>query len=105
MLGSLIDGLLFGFSYALIGIGFTLIFGIMQKFNLAHGPTALAGAYIGLALFQLSDQIAPSYVLFVVAVVGAGIIGWLVYQVCFRFLPKAYELAPLMSSMGMLILI
>ncbi len=105
MLGSLIDGLLFGFSYALIGIGFTLIFGIMQKFNLAHGPTALAGAYIGLALFQLSDQIAPSYVLFVVAVVGAGIIGWLVYQVCFRFLPKEYELAPLMSSMGMLILI
>ena len=105
MLGSLVDGFLFGFSYALIGIGFTLIFGVMQKFNLAHGPTALAGAYLGLALYRLSDQVAPSYLLFALAVIGAGAIGWLVYQLCFRFLPKEYELAPLMSSMGMLILI
>ena len=52
MLGSLVDGFLFGFSYALIGIGFTLIFGVMQKFNLAHGPTALAGAYLGLAVYR-----------------------------------------------------
>ncbi len=105
MLGSLVDGFLFGFSYAMIGISFTLIFGVMQKFNLAQGPTALAGAYLGLALYRLSDQGAPSYLLFAVAVIGAGAIGWLVYQMCFRFLPKEYELAPLMSSFGMLILI
>jgi branched-subunit amino acid ABC-type transport system permease component len=105
MLGSLVDGFLFGFSYAMIGVSFTLIFGVMQKFNLAQGPTALAGAYLGLALYRLSDQVAPSYLLFAVAVIGAGAIGWLVYQLCFRFLPKEYELAPLMSSMGMLILI
>ena len=105
MLGSLVDGLLFGFSYALIGIGFSLIFGIMQKFNLAHGPTALAGAYLALALHRVSGQVVPSYVMFVVAVIGAGLIGYLVYQICFRFLPKEYELAPLMSTMGMLILI
>ena len=105
MLGSLVDGFLFGSSYAMIGISFTLIFGVMQKFNLAQGPTALAGAYLGLALYRLSDQVAPSYLLFAIAVVGAGAIGWLVYQLCFRFLPKEYELAPLMSSMGMLILI
>ena len=105
MLGSLVDGFLFGFSYGLIGIGFTLIFGVMQKFNLAHGPTALAGAYLGLALYRLSDQLAPSYLLFLISVAGAGMMGWLIYQLCFRFLPKEYELAPLMSSMGMLILI
>ncbi len=105
MLGSLLDGFLFGFGYAMIGISFTLIFGVMQKFNLAQGPTALAGAYLGLALYRLSDQMAPSYLLFATAVIGAGAIGWLVYQLCFRFLPKEYELAPLMSSMGMLILI
>ncbi len=104
MLASLLDGLLYGFGYALIGIGFTLVFGLMQKFNLAHGPTAIAGAYLGLALHRLTDA-APSFVLFAVAVAGAGAIGWLVYLLCFRFLPKDYELAPLMSSMGMLILI
>lgn len=105
MLGSLVDGFLFGFSYALIGVGFTLIFGVMQKFNLAQGPTALAGAYLGLALYWVSDKVMPSYLMFAVAVAGAGAIGWLVYQICFRFLPKEYELAPLMSSFGMLILI
>ena len=105
MLGSLVDGLLFGFGYGMIGIGFTLIFGVMQKFNLAQGATALAGAYFGLALHRLSGQVAPSYLLFAAAVIGAGAIGWLVYQLCFRFLPKEYELAPLMSTMGMLILI
>jgi branched-subunit amino acid ABC-type transport system permease component len=105
MLGSLIDGFLFGFGYAMIGIGFTLIFGVMQKFNLAQGATALAGAYLGLGLYRLSGQVAPSYLLFAFAVIGAGAIGWLIYQLCFRFLPKEYELAPLMSTMGMLILI
>jgi branched-subunit amino acid ABC-type transport system permease component len=105
MIESLIDGFLFGFGYALIGIGFTLIFGLMQKFNLAYGPTAIAGAYLGLALHRLSGEAMPASVLFAVAVVGAGAIGWLVYLFCFRFLPKEYELAPLMSSMGMLILI
>ncbi len=105
MLGSLIDGFFYGFSYALIGIGFTLIFGLMQKFNLAYGPTAIAGAYLGLALHRLTAEAVPAVVLFAVAVIGAGVIGWLVHLFCFRFLPKDYELAPLMSSMGMLILI
>ena len=105
MLESLIDGFLFGFGYALIGIGFTLIFGLMQKFNLAYGPTAIAGAYLGLAVHRLSGESVPVFVLFAVSVLGAGAIGWLVHLLCFRFLPKEYELAPLMSSMGMLILI
>lgn len=105
MIESLIDGFLYGFGYALIGIGFTLIFGLMQKFNLAYGPTAIAGAYLGLALHRLSGEAVPVFVLFAVSVVGAAAIGWLVHLLCFRFLPKDYELAPLMSSMGMLILI
>jgi len=89
----------------MIGIGFTLVFGVMQKFNLAHGPTALAGAYLGLAVYRLSGEAVPTSLVFVIAVAGAAAIGWLVYQLCFRFLPKEYELAPLMSSFGMLILI
>ncbi|MFQ5897410.1 MAG: branched-chain amino acid ABC transporter permease [Candidatus Methylomirabilia bacterium] len=105
MLESLIDGFLYGFSYSLIGIGFTLIFGLMQKFNLAYGPTAIAGAYLGLAVHRLSGEAVPSFVLFAIAVIGAGVIGWIVYLACFRFLPEGYELAPLMSTMGMLILI
>ncbi len=105
MLESLIDGFLYGFSYALIGIGFTFIFGLMQKFNLAYGPTAIAGAYLGLALHRFTNGTVSIYALFALAVVGAAAIGWGVYQLCFRFLPKDNEMAPLMSTMGMLILI
>ena len=45
------DGLFFGTTYALIGIGFTLIFGAMQKLNMTYAAASLAGAYVGLAAF------------------------------------------------------
>ena len=61
-----LNGFLFGSSYALIGIGFTMIFGVMDKLNLAFGVTALAGAYTGLWLFHLTH--APFPLVFVVAV-------------------------------------
>ncbi len=44
---TLADGLLFGAIYALIGIGFTLVFGVMHKINMAYAAASLAGAYAG----------------------------------------------------------
>ena len=45
-LQTIVDGILFGATYAIIAIGFTLIFGVMDKLNLAYAATALAGAYL-----------------------------------------------------------
>ena len=45
---SLIDGILYGSTYALIGLGFTLIFGAMQKLNMAYAASSIGGAYLGL---------------------------------------------------------
>lgn len=94
-----LNGFLFGSSYALIGIGFTMIFGVMDKLNLAFGVTALGGAYLGLLVFHLSR--APFVVVFLAAVVAAGLIGLVVELTCFRFMPPDYPLAPLMASIGM----
>ena len=44
---STLDGLMVGSSYALLALGFTLIFGTMRRLNLAYGPTIMAGAYLG----------------------------------------------------------
>ena len=44
-LQSLSDGLLFGATYALIGIGFTLVFGVMHKINMAYAAASVGGAY------------------------------------------------------------
>ena len=42
-----LDGVMVGSSYALLALGFTLIFGTMRRLNLAYGPPIMAGAYLG----------------------------------------------------------
>jgi len=96
----LLNGFLFGSSYALVGIGFTMVFGVMEKLNLAFGVTALAGAYAGLLAAHLTH--GPFLLVLVTAVVAAGAIGLLVELACFRWMPRDYPLAPLMATMGML---
>lgn len=100
---SVLDGMMFGSIYALIGIGFTLIFGVMHKINLAYAAASIGGAYASLAVFQVVD--APAIVVFLCAAVASGFIGYAVYICCFRFIPTEMPLATLMSSVGMLILI
>jgi branched-chain amino acid transport system permease protein len=96
----LLNGFLFGTSYALIGIGFTMIFGVMEKLNLAFAVTGLAGAYTGLLLFHLTR--GPFWLVFLAAVAAAAVIGLVVEISCFRWMPRDYPLAPLMATMGML---
>jgi len=98
------DGLLFGATYALIGIGFTLVFGVMHKLNLAYAAASIGAAYSGLLILQLAAG-APPWLVFLCALLGGGVIGWLVYLTCFHFIPLSNPLAPLMSTVGMLLLI
>jgi len=100
---SMIDGFLFGSTYALIGIGFTLIFGAMHKLNLAYAAAAVAGAYTGFAALQLTSMPAP--VVFLISAIAAGGLGYVVYLCCFRFIPLASPLAALMATVGMLLFI
>ena len=92
------DGLLFGSTYALIGIGFTLIFGAMGKLNMAYAAAALGGAYAGLAGFVLIK--APLVLVFGISAVAAAVLGYAIYFACFRFIPVNNHLAALMASVG-----
>ena len=100
---SITDGLLFGSIYALIGIGFTLIFGVMHKLNLAYGAASIAGAYVSIAVAAYVPL--PALVTFLVAAIGSGAIAYLIYLANFRFIPLSSPLATLMATVGMLILI
>ena len=100
---SITDGLLFGSIYALIGIGFTLIFGVMHKLNLAYGAASIAGAYVSIAVAAYVPL--PALITFLVAAIGSGAIAFLIYLANFRFIPLASPLATLMATVGMLILI
>ena len=97
------DGILFGSTYALIGIGFTLIFGAMGKLNMAYAAAAIAGAYVGLAVSMFFD--APIIIVFAVSATFSTFMGYFVYQSCFRFIPTNNHLAALMASVGGLFLI
>ena len=97
------DGILFGSTYALIGIGFTLIFGAMGKLNMAYAGAAIAGAYVGLAVSMFFD--AQIIIVFAVSATFSTFMGYFVYQSCFRFIPTNNHLAALMASVGGLFLI
>jgi branched-chain amino acid transport system permease protein len=98
------DGLLFGTTYALIGIGFTLVFGVMHKLNLAYAAVSIGGAYSGLLILKIAAG-APPFLVFLCAFLGGGVIGYLVYLTCFHFIPLSNPLAALMATVGMLLLI
>jgi len=93
-----------GSTYALIGIGFTLIFGVMHKLNLAYAAASIAGAYASLTLISLFPE-TSAFLVFLMAVFVSGILGYLVYLLCFKFIPLANQLATLMSTVGMLFFI
>jgi branched-subunit amino acid ABC-type transport system permease component len=105
LLQAISDGLLFGATYALIGIGFTLVFGVMHKLNLAYAAASVGGAYCGLMLVKALLGTTPAWLVFVCAFLSGGILGLIVYVTCFHFIPLSNPLAPLMSTLGMLLLI
>jgi branched-chain amino acid transport system permease protein len=99
-----VDGLLFGATYALIGIGFTLVFGVMHKINMTYAAASIGGAYCGLLILKVMAA-APAWLVFLCGFLAGGVLGYVVYLTCFHFIPYSSPLATLMSSVGMLLLI
>jgi branched-chain amino acid transport system permease protein len=100
---SIADGVLFGATYALLGIGFTLIFGVMHKINLSYAAASIGAAYASL-LILAGFKVPPAFV-FVLSALCGGVIGGLVYWIGFKFIPLNNPLATLMSTLGLLLLI
>lgn len=97
----LVSGLLFGATYSIVAIGFTLIFGVLNRLNIAYGATlmvsAFAGAYVSLRLGG-SDNYLVLILAFVCAVVTGGMLGYFVRLVAFAPLRDASHLAPFVTS-------
>lgn len=91
-----IDGVMFGSSYALLAIGFTLIFGVMRRLNLSYGPSIMLGAFLGTFFYVQWD----TGILTVAAVTIAGTIlaGVYVERLCFRAIRQKATLASMVSS-------
>ena len=98
LLASLIDGLLLGFVYGLAAMGLTLIFGVMDVINLAHGPIIALGMF---AIFFLSSAgglgLNPYLALPLVAVLGL-LFGILMYFIAVHRVLDAPHLSSLLAT-------
>ena len=101
---TVLDGVLYGTTYALIGIGFTLVFGVMHKINMAYASASIGAAYVALALGSKIAG-ASAWLVFGLSFVLGGLFGLVVYFVCFHLIPIRNENATLMSTVGMLLLV
>jgi branched-chain amino acid transport system permease protein len=103
VLDHLINGLALGNIYALIAIGFALIFGVANLINFAHGSVFTWGAYIGWTLIVVLGL--PWYVALVVAAVGCGLIGVAIERLALRPLAGGPPIAPLLSTVALAVIL
>lgn len=95
----LVNGCLLGFVYALITLGYSMVFGSLAKLNLAHGENMMLGAFVALLLYRLIPLPLPA-IFFVVLVTGAAV-GIVIYLISFRYIDPKYELASLISTLAL----
>jgi branched-chain amino acid transport system permease protein len=88
-----------GSSYALIAVGYTLVFGVLNLLNLAHGDIFMFAGYIG--LFLIATVSLPLWAAVLGAMIGAGLLSLLLWLVCFRpAKQQEFDLAPVLSTIG-----
>jgi branched-chain amino acid transport system permease protein len=110
-LQQLINGLALGSIYGLIAIGYTMVYGIIGMINFAHGDIFMVGAFISLiaflALMALGVTAIPLALLLVliIAMVLTAVWGWTVERVAYRPLRESFRLAPLITAIGMSIVL
>jgi branched-chain amino acid transport system permease protein len=103
----LINGLTLGAIYALIAIGYTMVYGIIGMINFAHGEIYMIGAFISVISFTLLGMggitWAPLSILIVLLVTMffTAVYGWANERIAYRPLRGSFRLAPLISAIGM----
>jgi branched-chain amino acid transport system permease protein len=107
-----LNGLVLGSMYALVALGYTMVYGVLNLINFAHGDVLMIGAMVGLTILQLLDSAfpgLPGYVQLALAILGAipvtMLVNILIERVAYRRLRNAPRLAPLITAIGISILL
>jgi branched-chain amino acid transport system permease protein len=104
----LVNGLTLGSVYALIALGYTMVYGILKLLNFAHGEVYMIGAFIGYGvLIGLGGPAAPVVpvavlilLMFLAAMLGSGLLGVTIERFAYRPLRNSPRIAPLISAIG-----
>jgi branched-chain amino acid transport system permease protein len=103
-----VNGLTLGSLYALIALGYSLVYGVLKLLNFAHGEVYMIGSFIGYGVLQvLGGSANPSVpvgillpLLMLVAALGAGLVGVAIERFAYRPLRQSPRIAPLVSALG-----
>lgn len=108
----LLNGLVLGSMYALVALGYTMVYGVLNLINFAHGDVLMIGAMAGLSILKLLEAYAPGlpgHVQLAAAILGAIpvaiLVNILIERVAYRRLRNAPRLAPLITAIGVSILL
>ena len=109
-LQQLINGLVLGSIYALVALGYTMVYGILGLINFAHGEVVMMGAMVALAVIQaLVGTVLPGPVIvllgLLVAIPACMLLGYGIERVAYRPLRHAPRLAPLITAIGVSIVL
>jgi branched-chain amino acid transport system permease protein len=110
-LQQLINGVTLGSIYGLIAIGYTMVYGIIGMINFAHGDIFMVGAFIALiaflALVAMGITAVPLalFLVLLIAMALTSLYGWTVERFAYRPLRHSFRLAPLISAIGMSIVL
>jgi branched-chain amino acid transport system permease protein len=105
-LQQLVNGLTLGSIYALVALGYTMVYGIMELINFAHGEVVMIGALVALSVIQVllgAGVPGPLTVVggLVVAIPACMALGFTIERVAYRPLRRAPKLAPLITAIGL----
>jgi branched-chain amino acid transport system permease protein len=103
-----VNGVTLGSLYALIALGYTMVYGILKLLNFAHGDVYMVGAFVGYGVLSaLGGPLSPDLALlplilfmFLAAMLGSGFLGVAIERFAYRPLRDAPRLAPLISALG-----
>ena len=105
----LINGLVLGSMYALVALGYTMVYGVLEFINFAHSEIFVVGAFVGVEILLTFkalgwiDLVSPFLILLVVLLVGmlaSGLLAVTVERIAYRPLRGAPRLIPLISAIG-----
>ncbi len=109
-LQQIINGLVLGSMYALVALGYTMVYGIINLINFAHGEVLMVGALTSWTVVTfLADSGMPGWLLLLIslicAIVCCGALNFVIEKLAYRPLRSAPRLAPLITAMGMSLLL
>ncbi|MGB7479373.1 MAG: branched-chain amino acid ABC transporter permease [Burkholderiaceae bacterium] len=112
LIQQIINGMVLGSMYALIALGYTMVYGVLNLINFAHGDVLMIGAMVGLVILKYVQVMAPDLpgiVKLLIAIVGAipvcVIVNVIIERIAYRPLRNAPRLAPLITAIGVSILL